>query len=156
VSDPSFNLLHGKLEPGQFGDRPGYDRRAAQVGKLLGAKALGLSVYELEPAQKTFPYHYHLFREEWLLVLSGHPTLRSADGEQVLEPGDVAVFQAGPEGAHQLRNDGEEPARIVLFSNQPEGDAAVYPDSKKVGVMTKSTRILVGSEPQLDYWDREE
>jgi uncharacterized cupin superfamily protein len=154
VSEASFNLFSGGLESPRF-DRPGYGWRHAQVGKLLGAKALGLSVYELEPGQKTFPYHYHLFREEWLLVLSGRPTLRSADGEQELQPGDVAVFQVGPEGVHQLRNDGEEPARIVLFSNQPEGDAAVYPDSEKVGVMTKQARILVRAEPQLDYWDEE-
>ena len=156
MSEASFNLFSGDLEPGQFAGRAGYGWRNAQVGKLLGAKALGLSVYELDPGQRTFPYHYHLFREEWLLVLSGRPTLRSAEGEQVLEPGDVAVFPAGPDGAHQLRNDADEPARIVLFSNQPAGDAAVYPDSQKVGVMTKDARILVRAEPQVDYWDGEE
>jgi uncharacterized cupin superfamily protein len=156
VSEGSFNLFSGALDPGPFSERPGRGWRTAKVGERLGGKLLGLSVYELDPGQKTFPFHYHLLREEWVLVLAGSPTLRSADGEQVLGPGDVVVFGAGAVGAHALRNDGEEPARVAIFSNQPPADAAVYPDSRKLGVAGAGERHLVRDEPQLDYWDGED
>jgi uncharacterized cupin superfamily protein len=155
MSEGSFNLFSGELEPGLFSERPGHGWRSVRLGDRLGGKLLGMSVYELEPGQKTFPYHYHLLREEWLLVLAGRPTLRSADGEQVLEPGDVVVFPPGAAGAHALRNDGKAPARVAIFSNQPPGDAAVYPDSRKIGVAGAGERHLVRDEPQLDYWDGE-
>ena len=52
-------------------------------------------MYELEPGHKLFPYHTHHANEEWLLVVRGQPTLRTADGEQELQEGDVAVFRRG-------------------------------------------------------------
>ena len=154
MTRPVFNLLDGELEPGRF-DRPGYGWRAARVGERLGGALVGMSVYELEPGQRTFPHHYHLGMEEWLLVVAGHPTLRGPEGEQVLEPGDVAVFPEGPEGAHQVRNEGEGPARVAIFSNKPAIAASVYPDSAKIGLMGAGERHLVRDEPQLDYWDGE-
>ena len=52
-------------------------RRIRVAGDKLGA-----SVYELEPGTKTWPYHYELGNEELLVVVSGHPTPRSPDGER--------------------------------------------------------------------------
>jgi len=151
----SFNLFGGELERRELAERPGYEWRSAKLGERLGGKLIGMSVYELEPGQSTFPYHYHLLREEWVIVVSGTPTLRSADGDQVLETGDVVVFPAGEAGAHRLANDGSEPARIAMFSNQPDGDAAVYPDSRKLGVMAAGERHLVRQDPPVDYWEGE-
>jgi uncharacterized cupin superfamily protein len=155
VSDPSFNLFHGELDEPTF-DRPAYGWRGDQIGARLGAKLLGMSLYELEPGQKTFPYHYTLGQEEWLLVVSGSPTLRGPDGEQVLEAGDVVVFPEGPAGTHQIRNDGDEPSRVAIFSTKPGTAAVVYPDSDKVAVWSSGERHLVRDSPQLDYWDQEE
>src|SRR6266536_2080371 len=100
-------------------DRDGYRHKRVAIGPPLGARLLGTSLYELPPGESTWPYHYELGCEEWLLVVSGRPTLRGPEGEQVLEPGDVVVFPEGPEGAHQVRNDGEGPARVAIFSNKP-------------------------------------
>ena len=54
-----------------------------------------------------------------------------------------------------MRNDGEERARVAIFSSKPTLAAAVYPDSAKLGVLSEEGRFLVRSEPQLDYWDGE-
>ena len=155
MSEASFNLLHGELAKGYF-DRPGYDWQADQVGARLGAKLLGMSLYELQPGQKSFPYHYTLGQEEWLLVVSGRPTLRGPDGEQTLEPGDVAVFPEGPAGAHQVRNDGDQPSRVAIFSTKPGSAAVVYPDSDKLAIWSSEERHVVRDSPQLDYWDGED
>ncbi len=88
----------------------------ARLGPLLGAKETGICVYELPPGQAVCPYHYECGEEEWLLVLSGNPTLRTPDGEERLAPWDVACFPRGPEGAHGIRNDTEETARVLMFS----------------------------------------
>ena len=59
----------------------GFRRSSARVGTQLGAARSGLSVYELPPGQAVSPYHYEHPAEEWLLVVSGTPTLRHPDGE---------------------------------------------------------------------------
>jgi uncharacterized cupin superfamily protein len=128
------------------------------IGKRLGADLLGATLYELPPGEKTWPYHYEQGCEEWLLVVSGRPTLRSPDGEQVLEPGDVAVFPEGPSGAHQLSNGTDQAVRLVLFSSKSPLAVVHYPDSGKVGIWTlgEGYQSLLRNEPELDYWDGEQ
>jgi len=72
--------------------------------------------------------------------VDGSPTLRTPDGERVLRPWDVAVFPRGEGGAHQVRNDGAEPARVFLVSTVSDPDVRVYPDSGKVAVTAGRTR----------------
>jgi uncharacterized cupin superfamily protein len=151
-----FNLLGD--EPWESeNDRDGFRHRAVPVGRRLGARLLGGSLYELPPGEKTWPYHYELGCEEWLVVVSGHPSLRHPDGEQTLEPGDVAVFPEGPDGAHQVINRTDEPCRVLILSSKAPLAIIHYPDSKKVGLWSQSDgyQALVASEPKLDYWDGE-
>jgi uncharacterized cupin superfamily protein len=72
LSNPSINL-HGDDDWISESATPGYRRRRM---RLAGEK-LGASVYELEPGQSTFPYHYELGNDELLLVVQGRPTLRA-------------------------------------------------------------------------------
>ncbi len=99
----SFNIFDGELDLGR--EQPGFSWRRAAVGERLGAAKLGASLYELQPGERSFPYHYEYGNEEWLLVVAGRPTLRAPDGEHELRPGDVVCFPEGPDGAHQVRND---------------------------------------------------
>jgi uncharacterized cupin superfamily protein len=138
-------------------ERDGYRHRVTRIGAQLGAEQLGASLYELPPGEGTFPYHYELGPEEWLLVVSGHPTLRTTDGERQLEPGDVAVFPQGPAGGHKVTNATEETVRVVIFSSKTSVAVVAYPDSHKVGIWTKEQGYLelLRDEPKLDYWDGE-
>jgi uncharacterized cupin superfamily protein len=77
--------------------------------------------------------------EECCVVIAGAPTLRTPEGERVLGPWDIAWFRRGPEGAHGLRNDADEPARVVFFSTVSDPELAVYPDEGKVGVVAGFT-----------------
>jgi uncharacterized cupin superfamily protein len=128
----------------------GYEISRARVGALIGASALGLSVYDVPSGQSTFPYHYELGREEWLLVLSGRPTLRDPDGEEELAPGDLVVFPEGEEGAHKLTNNTEEVVRIAMISNKDEPSVAFYPDSGKVGIWPAGKLFRLADE--VDYF----
>jgi uncharacterized cupin superfamily protein len=131
----------------------GYEMSRARVGELISASALGLSVYDLPPGQSAFPYHYELGREEWLLVLSGRPTLRDPDGEYELEPGDLVLFPEGEEGAHKVTNNGEDVARIAMISNKDEPSVAFYPDSGKIGMWPAGKLFRLADE--VDYFDGE-
>jgi uncharacterized cupin superfamily protein len=138
-------------------DPEGFRAGMARLGGLLGAKETGISVYELPPGQSICPYHYECGEEEWLLVLSGNPTLRSPDGEERLAPWDVACFPRGPEGAHAVRNETGETARVLMFSTVVTPTATVYPDSDKVGIWTgdKETDVLVRRSSRVGYYDGE-
>jgi uncharacterized cupin superfamily protein len=136
-------------------DRDGYRHRVTAFGRRLGATLLGGSLYELPPGEKTWPYHYEQGCEEWLMVVAGKPTLRSPDGEQALEPGDVAVFPEGPAGAHQVINRTDEPVRVVLFSSKSPLAVVHYPESGKVGIWSGGYQAMLRDEPKLDYWEGE-
>ena len=143
-------------------DRAGWRARRRSVTTPLGAEKLGATVYEIEPGQRMFPYHWHNAIEEMCVVLRGEPTLRDPSGDRRLTEGDVAVFCRGERGAHQLRNDTPEPVRVLMVSTQAEVEVAVYPDSDKIGVMARPigdgapVRVLVQGTPDVGYYDGEE
>ena len=114
----------------------GFSRTSSRVAATLGATRTGLSVYELPPGQAIGPYHYEDPEEEWLLVVSGTPTLRHPGGEDQLEPWDVVFFPSGPDGAHQVRNTGGSSARVAMFSSITAVGAVIYPDSDMIQIFT--------------------
>src|SRR3954451_7113866 len=120
IASPAFH--HDDDDPEGF--RAGMFR----PGRDLGATESGMSVYDLPPGQAICPYHYEYAEEEWLLVLEGHPTVRRPSGEERLDPWDVVFFPRGPEGAHAVRNDTDQPVRVLMFSSIVELAATVYPD----------------------------
>jgi uncharacterized cupin superfamily protein len=152
-----FNLYDGELDEERT-EPAGFTWRAARLGPKLGAKKVGTSVYELQPGESSFPYHYEYGCEEWLLVVSGRPTLRAPDGERELRPGDLVWFPEGPEGAHLVRNDTDEPIRVLLASTKAVPGVAVYPDSGKIGLWPGNDADppqMFRRDTAVDYWDGE-
>ncbi len=143
-------------------EQDGYASRERLVAEKLGAKLWGGTMYELSRGERICPYHWHVGEEEWLLVVAGTPTLRTPDGERSLRAWDVAVFPRGPEGAHEVRNDGDMVARVLLLSSLSDPEVSVYPDSGKVGAYggwSRSDDVRVGlrnrPEANLDQFDGE-
>jgi len=97
--------------------------------------SLGASLWELEPGAAQFVYHFHHGTEELLVVLRGQPTVRMHDGDRELAEGDVVPFPRGPEGGHQIRNDGDSPARVLIVAAMADPDVAEYPDTGKLAVV---------------------
>jgi uncharacterized cupin superfamily protein len=151
-----FNIFKGELDVGPDpADPPGYACSAKRVGPAIGAERLGMSLYELPPGQAICPYHFEWTDEEWLIVLAGAPTLRTPEGERVLEPGDTVCFPQGPAGAHHVRNEGDATVRVALLSTKSPVGVAEYPDSDKVGVWANGTHYMLRRSEHLDYWDGE-
>jgi hypothetical protein len=97
MSDGDVNLFDSPRASDE-GDPPGYEVPYARLGPLLGASALGMTVYELNEGNSICPYHYEYPDEEWLIVLEGTPSLRDPEGEHDLARGDVVCFPTGPTG----------------------------------------------------------
>ena len=138
-------------------DVDGFRAAMFRFGPLLEAKQMGASVYELPPGEAVCPYHYEYAEEEWLVVLSGRPSVRHPDGTDELEPWDVVLFATGPDGAHQIRNDSDEPARVLMFSTVMHPAATVYPDSEKIAVWTgnRDDDVIVERSSAVDYYKGE-
>jgi uncharacterized cupin superfamily protein len=149
IADPQFNY--------DSDDPEGFRAGLFRFGSQLGAKQTGTSVYELPPGQAVCPYHYEYGEEEWALVLEGRPTLRDPDGTEQLEPFDVVFFPMGPEGAHLIRNDTDEPVRLMMWSMVVVPTATAYPDSDKVGIWTgvKEDDLMVRRSANVEYYDGE-
>jgi len=130
-------------------DRDGYRWRGARIGPRIGGRQIGASLYELPDGERSYPFHLHHAIEEWLLVVSGEPVLRDADGERSLRAGDVVCFPTGPDGAHQVRG----PGTVVIFSASAQLEATEYPDSGKVGI--SHPRGVFRLADAVDYWEGE-
>jgi uncharacterized cupin superfamily protein len=138
-------------------DPEGFRSGMARLGPGLGAVQMGTSIYELPPGQALCPYHYEYAEEEWLLVLEGRPTLRDPDGTTPLEPWDLVMFPTGPEGAHGLRNETDEPVRVMMYSTVATPAISVYPDSDKVGIWTgnKADDMIAPRSSRVEYFHGE-
>jgi uncharacterized cupin superfamily protein len=149
ISDPSF-----RYDPD---DPEGFKIGMFRFGAQLGAKQTGTSVYELPPGQAVCPYHYEYGEEEWLLVLDGRPSVRTPDGVRELERNDVVFFPMGAPGAHQVRNDSDEPARVMMWGTVVTPTATAYPDSDKVGIWTgvKEEDVMVVRSSNVEYFHGE-
>jgi len=133
-------------------DRPGYTWKRMRIAGDL----LGMTVYEIPPGEKTFPYHTHHANEELLIVLAGQPTLRDRDGQRSLSRGDAVLFERGDDGLHQLRNDTDAPVRLAMTSTLVAPDVVDYPDSGKAGFGGGTTsRAMFRRRDAVDYWEGE-
>ena len=72
-------------------DEPPFTWRRSRIGGQAGSEKLGASLFEVPPGASSFPLHVHYANEEMLVVIDGRPTLRSLEGEWVLEPGEVVA-----------------------------------------------------------------
>lgn len=112
-------------------DEAGY--RRARVGHEAGSVQLGMSVYEFRPGEGMV-FHYHVQREELLVVLSGVLSLRTARGWDKVATGEVVAFPRGEAGAHAYENRTDEPVRAVVVSEMNAPNISVYPDTNEVGI----------------------
>lgn len=118
-------------------DPRGFAARMVRPGPELGAQHTGISLYEIPPGEAICPLHWEAAEEEWAMALDGPMWVRDAEGTHRLEPMELVFFPRGPEGIHQVRNDGEAPVRVLMFGENSEPGVSVYPDSDKVGIWSK-------------------
>ncbi len=96
------------------------------LGGAAGTKGFYVNIDTLPPGTYSAKYHAHTVQEEFFLILQGWGTLRTAQGEQPVGPGDFFAKPCGD--AHTFYNSGTEPLVILDVGVNAPGDTAVYPD----------------------------
>ena|SRR5437016_2398643 len=120
------NIYEADLVPSEAG-------RRSRIAEAAGAEHLGATLYELAPGNGMH-FHYHLGREELLIVLTGRLSLRTGDGWTELPEGEVVAFPRGERGAHGYENRTDAPVRVIVVSEQNAPNVSVYPDENRIGV----------------------
>jgi len=133
-------------------DPDGYRGGALSAAGAVRGEGVNVSVYELPVDQSVCPYHYE-YEEEWLVVLDGAVVVRTPEGEERLQRGEMISFPVGPAGAHKVTNRSDAIARVMMFSSAREPSVAVYPDSDKVGVTTRDDKVMLRRrDGSVGYW----
>lgn len=129
----------------------------ADVDPLIGGEHLGYQVVTLEPGARFCPLHAHFREEELFFVIEGAPSIRTERETLRCRAGDFIAFPVGREHAHQLLNEGAEPASVLLIGAAQSEEIVYYPDSDKLSARyAPDARFRVRASPQLEYFDGEE
>ena len=152
------NIFDPEFEPRRHPGNPAFDSSRAFIGRAAGSRRLGASVWELQPGKTAYPYHAHLGEEELIIVLSGRPSLRTPEGWRELEPGEAVAFPRGEQGAHQIANRTQQPARFLAVSTNGSPDIVLYPEAGKLGLAQRNPdgsglHRFFFLEQSVDYWD---
>jgi uncharacterized cupin superfamily protein len=141
----------------QVSEKGGFVFRRKRLGAAAGGKGIGVSWFEIQPGKKAFPQHYHLANEEAVFVLEGEGILRLGEEEHRIRAGDYVAFPPGPPG-HQIVNRGTAPLRYLALSTLREPEVAVYPESRKIGVLARSHGLtsVHRQDDAVDYFEGEE
>lgn len=111
-----------------------------------------VEITRVPPGQAPYPYHLHSAQWEFYHVISGKGIVRHKDGTTPIEAGDAFIFP--PDEPHHFTNDGTEDLVFYIVADNPIGESAYYPDSKKWLVRSPERRLMRGES--LDYYDGEE
>ena len=85
-----------------------------------------------------------------LIVLRGTPTVLMHDGDRVLNEGDMVPFPRGPEGGHQIRNDADSIARVLIVGGHVNPDVAEY-DTGKVATIIDGDHRSQRASDEVDH-----
>lgn len=99
-----------------------------QLGDLFGLINFGVNLTELAPGAASALRHAHSRQDEFVYILSGHPTLQTDEGNTPLAPGMCAGFKAGSGDAHRLFNASQDVVVYLEMGDRSAGDEATYPD----------------------------
>jgi uncharacterized cupin superfamily protein len=127
----------------------------AEVGFWIGAEHLGYQVVRLPPGARFCPVHAEFSEEELFIVFEGEPSIRTPQETLRCRRGDFIAFPTGPAHAHQVINESESDATLLLLGQNQEQNIVYYPESDKLLASTSRVRWMVRKTPQLDYFDGE-
>ena len=131
-----------------------YDRRSFIPREE--AKQCVVDIYEIPPGKSACPYHYHCMIEEVFYIISGSGILKTPEGERRVSAGELLFFPSDQSGAHQLTNDSATEKLVYLdFDTVSDLDAAIYPDSGKIGIWGRKVNRMYRLEDTVDYYDGE-
>lgn len=117
----------GSSYPGALKDRVA-GRAKRVLGDPLGIKNFGVNLTTLIPGAWSALRHHHARQDEFVYIVSGHPTLVTDSERTKMAPGQCAGFPAGDGDGHCLINETGADVVYLEIGDRTPGDAVVYPD----------------------------
>ena len=142
--------------PWEHHDNGPYDKGASKRLTPSMPRAgghLGVRLERLEPGTVSAAFHYHLYEDEFCLVVSGRALLRLGDETWEVKKGDAISFPRGDRIAHQLYNHTAEPVDFLMVGENVAHEIVFYPDSGKW--LSRAMRGAGRFTPVEDYWEGE-
>jgi uncharacterized cupin superfamily protein len=125
----------------------------SRIKEGINPENLNFDLRQLNPGQYSAPYHSHRYAEELFMIISGSATLRTPNGLEIVNSGDLMFFEKGETGAHQLYNHTTEACVYLDIRTYIGYDVAEYPDSNKILIAPSFEIFDKGS--QAGYFDGE-
>ena len=151
VEEYSWSSPKGKFSGAGRGISEALGRDPASMD-LMKRHPFDVEIVRIPPGATPYPYHSHSAQWEFYHVISGRGVVRHKDGTTPIEAGDAFLFP--PDEPHTVTNDSAEDLVIYVVADNPIGESAYYPDSKKWLVRSPERRLFRGEK--LDYFDGEE
>lgn len=129
-------------------------RDQSRIDKGIDPKYLNFDVVKLDPGNYSPPYHFHRYAEELFMILSGSATLRSSEGLDIVNEGDIIFFEAGKNGSHQLYNHTSASCTYLDIRSFIGYDICEYPDSGKIFVVPSYE--IYRTDSQVEYFEGEQ
>ena len=123
------------------------------LSRIVGSRDLSFYVRSLDPGKYSYPYHSHRNSEELFVIMSGKAMLRTPAGISELEAGNIAFFEMGPEGSHQLYNHTDQPCLYLDLGTENGFDVCDYPDSGKTNILPDGE--IYKKDDRTDYFEGE-
>lgn len=103
-------------------------RQKRQLGEFFGLANFGVNLTRLAPSAVSSLRHSHAKQDEFIYVVSGHPTLHTDAGRMRLAPGMCAGFRAGTGDSHHLLNETDEEVLYLEIGDRTPDEHVTYPD----------------------------
>lgn len=110
-------------------------RQKQALGDVFGLRNFGVNRTTLKPGAMSALRHWHSVQDEFVYVISGHPTLVTDAGPMTLGPGMCVGFRAGDPDGHHLENRSAEEVVYLEIGDRLPGDSGSYPDDDLEAVM---------------------
>jgi uncharacterized cupin superfamily protein len=168
--DPhAFLMRSGEATFGMSrGGPPGYGRRGAEYGRVLGLQVIDFDLQEATDGNRSTAVHKHHGAEEAFVVLSGQGEvhvlrLGATELERIpIGPGDVIAFPPRYQIAHSFKGVGPEPLRFLAFSAPAAAEEGVvlsdYALSGKRGIHVgylPPARYYLPDQRDVPYYENE-
>jgi uncharacterized cupin superfamily protein len=154
--DQIIHTNRDKLAPVHQSEHPPYEFFRYEAAGVTAGNQCAVNIYDLPPGKSNFPYHYHSASEEIFYIISGQGVLRTPEGEKKVKAGDVIIFPPSEKGAHKLTNTSDtELLQYLDVDTVRTPEVVGYPDSRKVGVISRSFRMVFKEDTAVGYYKDE-
>lgn len=104
----------------------------ATLGSKLGLERIGVNHETIFPGTGSSIPHCHSRDEEFVFVVSGHPSLWIDGNLHQLKAGDAVAFPAGTGIAHTFLNNTDESIELLIVGEHSPDDKVHYPVNPEI------------------------